>query len=532
LINFGQKIEEKSRKNPGQCLKTMNLSDTLGHSLESLEDYMDKRFNQLFGIRQGSSSDNRTSTPAATAATADESMSEEDLMMSPVTGSEAGQLGHVNKHGDSPADVVISSQPQQTQFTEGLGETLSEPLTQFMRDSPAGKKRKRSSLKEGNKLSEEQKLIAETVMDSLLGVFSGYLTRYKDTINSQVQMALEKHEDQAEIIRNRHSTEMELLSRCLATTKDQLTITEGRLTRAEKELEDLREQQLRSEARSMRDNLVFYNVPEEGDQENTETTLRKFMKVEMKISDDDLNNVISFDRVHRIVDKDVKKNKDKKGKWIRPIVAKFTSSKGKETVMRHAKNLRKGMKFGVNDQLPREMDERKKQLMPQYKEAKAGNKRPKWSLDKLVIDKKVIEVERDRVKDIHLDTAEVAASMDIHHTQPMENNGSSFQGHSTKICSQDDVVPALHAIYADNKTARASHNIYAYRIQTGGGSLIEHYEDDRAWGAGRELLKLLRQHNITNRMVCVTRWNGASYLGRTRYDDILKAAKITLQIEL
>ena len=333
---------------------------------------------------------------------------------------------------------------------------------------------------------------------------------------------MERRQDSVDMVHNRQIKEMELMSGELRTVRDQLMITEGRLTRAEKQVEDLREQLLITEARSMRDNLMFYNIPEDNTPDNdTERVLRAFLQEEMNINNDDMKS-ISFDRVHRVGAK-------RRG-WNRQIVAKFNTSRGKDIVMRHTKNLQRDKKFGVNEQLPRELEERKKQLLPKYKEARKEQKKPKWSLDKLVVDNKVTEVKRDHIKDINVNTTEVAAGMDVRHTPPMTHNNSSFQGHSTVIQSQDDIIPALHAMYADSRVARASHNMYAYRIQAG-STVIEHYEDDREWGAGRQLLKLLKDNNITNKIVCVSRWQGGSNLGRARFDHILKAAKQTLQIE-
>ena len=42
---------------------------------------------------------------------------------------------------------------------------------------------------------------------------------------------------------------------------------------------------------------------------------------------------------------------------------------------------------------------------------------------------------------------------------------STFQGHHTITETQDDIIPALHAIYAVNSVARANHNIYAYWLE-------------------------------------------------------------------
>ena len=53
--------------------------------------------------------------------------------------------------------------------------------------------------------------------------------------------------------------------------------------------------------------------------------------------------------------------------------------------MRHTKNLDKTKRYGVNEQLPRELEERKKHLLPQYSEALEAQKKPKWAMDTLIV---------------------------------------------------------------------------------------------------------------------------------------------------
>ena len=117
---------------------------------------------------------------------------------------------------------------------------------------------------------------------------------------------------------------------------------------------------------------------------------------------------IRFDRVHRM---------GKKGRGggdqRRPIVAKFNPSEGRHIVFSHVKNLDKSKGFGVNEQLPRELAERKKSLMPQYKQARQNNQQTKWSLDKLLVDGKVNKVEQDKISDINLDTSSKAMSLQL-----------------------------------------------------------------------------------------------------------------------
>ena len=299
-------------------------------------------------------------------------------------------------------------------------------------------------------------------------------------------------------------------------------ILEGRLSRAEKQVEEMKEQQLVDEARSMRDNLMFFNVKDGGPQENTEETLRTFLRSEMKIEDNNMDK-IRFDRVHRM------------GKYSngsnRIIVGKFNPSEGKHIVFSHVHNLDAKKGFGVSEQLPRELAERKKQLIPSYKKARKEKKKVNWSLDKLVVEGQVKEVKKDKIKDVLLDVKEKTVELQplCHHSPTEKFKGNAFQGHSVPVECQDDIVPALHAIYANPRVASAKHNVYAYRIKTANGYL-EHFEDDCEWGAGNKLLQMMRNEGVENMLVCSTRWYGGTHIGKARFDYCLKVAKIALHL--
>ena len=91
------------------------------------------------------------------------------------------------------------------------------------------------------------------------------------------------------------------------------------------------------------------------------------------------------------------------------------------------------------------------------------------------------------------------------------------------------MITALHAVYRDTRVARATHNIYAYRIMSGGG-VFEHYEDDGEYGAGGRLLDLLLDNDICDQMICVTRWYGGTHLGPGRFNHILDAGRRVLEL--
>lgn len=371
----------------------------------------------------------------------------------------------------------------------------------------------------------------------ILGTLSAWLgemnTQMQESFNKRFDEAIERVKE--EVMNHANSSELNVSLSSQAKDIDDLLkdneelrnrcrVLEGRVTRAESELHQLKEEQLIQQARSMRDNVKFFNIPET-ENENCEMVVRRFLINEMKVGRNDMEK-IHFERVHRT------------GKYVRNsnnnrvIVAKV-SPEGKQTIFRHIKNLDKSKRFAVSEQLPREMSERKKQLLPAYKQAKQAKKDVKWALDKLVVDGKVKTVRQDKVDDINYNTMDKAITLqeDIKHSPPHTHQGNTFQGHRVKVSSRDDIIPSLHALYADDRVARAKHNVYAYRLKSGDG-FIEHYHDDGEWGAGAKLLELLQENDVVDTLVCSSRWYGESPMGRNRFDFYINAVRDALQLQL
>lgn len=118
------------------------------------------------------------------------------------------------------------------------------------------------------------------------------------------------------------------------------------------------------QCRSMRDNLIFTGIEEseisEGDFEDTEKVLCNFLENEMCIE-----KKIPFHRFHRI------------GKFSleydtpRPIVAKFERYKDREEIRLAAPRTLKGKHFGVREQFPKIVEDKRKTLYPIAKEARS-----------------------------------------------------------------------------------------------------------------------------------------------------------------
>lgn len=131
--------------------------------------------------------------------------------------------------------------------------------------------------------------------------------------------------------------------------------------------------------RSMRENLIFYGIPESelnrGMYENCELIIKNFIRMEMNINKD-----IQFDRVHRLG------RYSQQQRYPRPIVAKFTYYKDKELVRLNAPKTLINSSYMVKEQFPTEMEEKRKLLYGEAKRARQNaNNKVRLVRDKLYV---------------------------------------------------------------------------------------------------------------------------------------------------
>ena len=89
-----------------------------------------------------------------------------------------------------------------------------------------------------------------------------------------------------------------------------------------------------------------------------------------------LEAAVDFIRAHRF---------GKMDKKTRPIVCRFKTFSDRETVRKQATNL-KGTHYSINEQFPKEVNDRRKELWKYYKEAKEQERKACFRRDKLFID--------------------------------------------------------------------------------------------------------------------------------------------------
>ncbi|MCU0607764.1 MAG: YigZ family protein [Candidatus Edwardsbacteria bacterium] len=97
------------------------------------------------------------------------------------------------------------------------------------------------------------------------------------------------------------------------------------------------------------------------------------------------------------------------------------------------------------------------------------------------------------------------------------------------VASEADFAAGLKALLKGKKFRAADHNIVAYRIKRGPGRIVEYKNDgyqspSKESGAGIMVLDLMRQKDIANWCLVVTRWYGGVHLGADRFKHVRDAA--------
>lgn len=160
--------------------------------------------------------------------------------------------------------------------------------------------------------------------------------------------------------------------------QDSCVTLQGTINSVEKDWDRMNDKVLDNEFRSMRENLIFYGIPEAGNiqAERCDVAVKEFIEKNLKM---DTSNLL-FDRAHRLGNKISSKP--------RPIIVKFHYFHDREKVRSTAYNLRNELKnanLGVGVQLPKEWREARKKLYPVMQAEKRQGHSVKFVGEKLYV---------------------------------------------------------------------------------------------------------------------------------------------------
>ncbi|KAI8089229.1 ribosomal protein S5 domain 2-type protein [Halteromyces radiatus] len=117
----------------------------------------------------------------------------------------------------------------------------------------------------------------------------------------------------------------------------------------------------------------------------------------------------------------------------------------------------------------------------------------------------------------------------IFSSEPLVDRKSTFVAHVAHVKTAHQVQQVVHTLLQNNKIARATHNIMAYRIQLEGDQILQDNDDDGETAAGGRLMHLLQILDVKDVVVVVSRWFGGILLGADRFKDINNCARKALE---
>ena len=293
-----------------------------------------------------------------------------------------------------------------------------------------------------------------------------------------------------------------------------IQILEATVSKQKIEMGELRQGQCDLAARSMRDNVVIYNIPEDSEYESDDQTYAKVTAFMVEVMKMPLGHPQHFeiDRCHRMPT-----GKNRNPSNPRPVVLHFCTSTQKKEFMNFKNNVDK-KKFQISDQFPAEWSDRRLTLKhasnndPAIKDIPFESKR--LSSDKLFVrGKEYIPSELDKSNaPSSYDMDNINWNEDIPKivsTDPLKDKdkGNVFVAHAARIHSKQHAKVVLDELMSRQGGDVADNFMYAYRIDNGEEKDIVYYDNDREHGAGRRILKkIVDTPAASNTMVVITRW--------------------------
>ena len=119
------------------------------------------------------------------------------------------------------------------------------------------------------------------------------------------------------------------------------------------------------------------------------------------------------------------------------------------------------------------------------------------------------------------------ASDFVLHEQIIEDRGSRYSVSYGKVRGREDIKSFLKRLKQNKKYAKATHNTWAARISHD-NAIFETKADDGEAGAGMVILRVMQKEEVSDCVICVTRWFGGVKLMSDRFKHVQDATKYAI----
>ena len=294
-----------------------------------------------------------------------------------------------------------------------------------------------------------------------------------------------------------NASEMEFMRQEMKDMQGSIKTLSGRLIRAEKDVQHLREHNNDLTARSMRDNIIIKTVGNsyrQKEHEDTEFVIREFLRKEMKVPNTENITILRSHRLGQAGD----------GEHNSPLIAKIPFQSDIHRIFNNVQSL-KGTEHSINIQIPADYNERRQYSWPEYKKAKQAKKPATFKQGQLFVNNKpVTKLNPIPIPSSSSDSMGNISSELLSGTSGcVESQGHMFQARAIKADCTQDVRDALDELLQDDGFAHADFISHAYRFEDDTGGKTEDFESGGNSYAGWHHLQYLRKEELTDTLCFV-----------------------------
>ena len=128
---------------------------------------------------------------------------------------------------------------------------------------------------------------------------------------------------------------------------------------------------------------------------------------------------------------------------------------------------------------------------------------------------------------LNFEDARTTDSVFTLHEQIIEDRGSRYSVSVGRVQGRADIKLFLKQLKSNKKYAKATHNTWAARISQD-GIIYETKADDGETGAGMVILRVMQKEQVSDCVICVTRWFGGVKLMGDRFKHVQDATKYAI----
>ena len=244
-----------------------------------------------------------------------------------------------------------------------LGDMMKEILAEMkeLRAEMAGMKGELR--KEVGKMLKEELTTVNTKLDKMKSDIEDEMMKQSVAIE-RMKERMEKSEKDITDLNSKIDKKMSEKNRDLVSRLDAL---ESKLSQVSLTMKDLRWKTIDYESRMRRNNLIFYGIKEEKDEDCIER-IEHFLRTELKIS-----KPVAIQRAHRMGKLISPNSVGQRTGRPRPIIVNFLDYRQREVIRAARVNLKQP--HGISDDLPKEVRKARETLVPELKELKQKGKK-------------------------------------------------------------------------------------------------------------------------------------------------------------